>query len=367
MAMEESTTASRVPKLTVMPPMGVAPGAAPTPHKLSGRRLSKSVMAAAARDAEGSKGWGMVAVTDGSGTSRAIRVVQQAVKEDAWNMYKVSWIWTLDSKTYKVELRHGRRSGIRKIYVNKELVERQKSLASLVSDTGSTHMIQLGEEHDAAIHIVKSGGSFTYQLEIDGCPIEQSIAGPMSGGSLDLGDRTVVLPKTADGLGMTLRNNPNGSGTGVVVWTVFEGMAAERAGLRVGDVVLSVHDQLVDNIGPLADLIANTPGESISMELAGSLPSRLIKMQKDPNGDGKVLPIGIGVQSTSCGVGILISEIDTGSAAAASELKLGDCILSIDGAVPCSPKDAVLMVLGSPGKEVEFVVIGDALLGGGEE
>ena len=52
--------------------------APPTPHKMSGRRLSKSVARADSQDAEGSKGWGMCEMVDGSGTPRAVRVVQKA-------------------------------------------------------------------------------------------------------------------------------------------------------------------------------------------------------------------------------------------------------------------------------------------------
>ena len=70
-------------------------------------------------------------------------------------------------------------------------------------------------------------------------------------------------------------------------------------------------------------------------------------------------PIGIGLQTTSCGVGVLVTEIDRGSMAAASELKIGDCVLSINEQVPASPKDAVQMILRAEGS-VRFVVIGDA-------
>ena len=36
-----------------------------------------------------------------------------------FNMVSVKWVWSLDNSTYQIELRHGRKSGIRKIYVNK--------------------------------------------------------------------------------------------------------------------------------------------------------------------------------------------------------------------------------------------------------
>jgi hypothetical protein len=31
----------------------------------------------------------------------------------------VKWVWSFEGETHQIVLRHGRRSGIRKIYVNK--------------------------------------------------------------------------------------------------------------------------------------------------------------------------------------------------------------------------------------------------------
>jgi len=347
-----------LPKLDTTTAAAAGPGdnVLPTPHKLSGRRLSKSVMRSDSQDAEGSKGWGVVEVSD-SGTTRAVRVVQKAESED-FNMYKVTWVWTLGSETYQVDLRHGRKSGIRKIYVNKELVHRQHNIKDMVADSGSTHTVQLGEAHDAVIRILPKSAisGFTYQLEIDGNPIEQNIAGPMAAGNLDIGERTIELPKGVNGLGMTLRNNPLGT-TGVVVWTVEKGKAAEACGVQVGDVVLSVHDEIVNDIGPLTDLVARSPGDTVAMELAGSSASRKIYMTKNNKG-GERQPIGLGLQTTSCGIGILVTEIDKGSAAADSDLKLGDCILAIDDVVPIAPKDAVHIILKAE-DVIKFNVIGD--------
>ena len=90
---------------------------------------------------------------------------------------------------------------------------------------------------------------------------------------------------------------------------------------------------------------------------AGSSPSRTVTLTKCKDGQTKP-PIGLGLQVTSRGVGILVTEIDAGSATADSDLKLGDCILSVDGQVPSSPKDAVHLILKA-GNTVDFVVIGD--------
>ena len=90
--------------------------------------------------------------------------------------------------------------------------------------------------------------------------------------------------------------------------------------------------------------------------LAGTTASRVVELTKNTE---QKQPIGLGMQTTSCGVGILVTEIDKGSSAAASDLKLGDCILSVNDQVPSSPKDAVSLILKSE-PLIRFVVIGDA-------
>ena len=67
-----STMQAAVPQIPTFG-LDTTPIAPPTPHKMSGRRLSKSVMRADSHDGEGSKGWGLVSLEDGSGTPRAVR------------------------------------------------------------------------------------------------------------------------------------------------------------------------------------------------------------------------------------------------------------------------------------------------------
>ena len=77
-------------------------------------------------------------LTDSVGTPRAVRVVQKEESEGR-NIIRVGWIWSTEGTTYQIELRHGRKSGIRKIYINKRLVERVKTLKDFFSDIGSVH------------------------------------------------------------------------------------------------------------------------------------------------------------------------------------------------------------------------------------
>ena len=191
-------------------------------------------MRADSQDEESSKSWGTVTLRDGRGMHTEVRVVQNQEYEDS-NMLKVSWVWSWEGATHQVELRHGRRSGIRKVYVDRQLLERQKSIRNLVADAGSVHEFMVGSRRVEVSIVARGSAGFTYQLTIDGQAIEQNMVGPMAERPMDIGTRAIQLPKSAEGLGMTLRNNPHR--TGVVVWTVEEGKSAAAAGLRVGDVV----------------------------------------------------------------------------------------------------------------------------------
>ena len=91
-----------------------------------------------ALDGEGSTSTGVASLRGRNGESLHVRVVQSQEREDL-NMHRVRWVFTEGSETFQVELRHGRTSGIRKIYVNRQLQERIKSVTHLVRDQGSSH------------------------------------------------------------------------------------------------------------------------------------------------------------------------------------------------------------------------------------
>ena len=85
-----------------------------------------------ALDGEGSTSTGVASLRGRNGESLHVRVVQSQEREDL-NMHRVRWVFTEGSETFQVELRHGRTSGIRKIYVNRQLQERIKSVTHLVN------------------------------------------------------------------------------------------------------------------------------------------------------------------------------------------------------------------------------------------
>ena len=158
----------------------------------------------------------------------------------------------------------------------------------------------------------------------------------------------LTLEKSDDGLGMTLRNNPLKKG--VVVWSIDEGKSAQRAQLQIGDVVLSIESSLIDSIEHLVKIVEGAEAV-VHMEVAGTKPSRVVTMVKKGSGSGGNVSIGLTLQTTSCGVGILISEIDPTGVAYQSDLRVGDAILSINGVVPQSPKHAVEEI-----KRAEYLV-----------
>ena len=114
-----------------------------TDRPLSTRRLKKEVLRADTQDEATANAAGTITLTDSLGTPRSVRVVQQQARED-FNMVSVKWVYTLDGATYQIELRHGRKSGIRKLYLNKELLERSKNLSDRFIDRGSKHQFRVG-------------------------------------------------------------------------------------------------------------------------------------------------------------------------------------------------------------------------------
>lgn len=194
-------------------------------------------LVASSHDPEGSNTAGIVTVRDSLGTPRSVRVVQKEEPEGA-NMVRISWFYTFEDKTYTIELRHGRLSGIRKIYVNKELVERDKKLKYAISSVATQYEFDVGPKQ-ARIEIEPGQkGGYTYQLYIDGRIVEAAPA-PHN----QVPSKEVRIEKTQR-IGMTLQNNSDGPG--VVVVHFQPESAARDAGVKVGDILLAVNGEPIN-------------------------------------------------------------------------------------------------------------------------
>jgi serine protease Do len=178
-------------------------------------------------------------------------------------------------------------------------------------------------------------------------------------------------------------------GSGALVAQVNKGSAAERGGMRVGDVIVSYQGRVVENTAQLRNLVAATaPGTQVRVGIIrngahdtltvtiGRLPGE--KVTAGPAGpqENQVAKLGLTVQTLDGDLarrygirekgGVVITGVEAGSIAADYGLQPGDLIVEADHRPVTNAKelrkildakrDAVLLLVDRKGDSV-FVVL----------
>ena len=138
-------------------------------------------------------------------------------------------------------------------------------------------------------------------------------------------------------------------GKGVLINSVFEGDPAERAGLRVGDIILKIGGIAVNSPTRMIRIVGViSPGQTVHLDILRDGKSQIIpvKLENYPKKNsrqaslsspkGKFPALGIELEPASAEIdgadnGVVIKEVIIGSAAESKGLKSGDRILAING------------------------------------
>jgi serine protease Do len=186
-----------------------------------------------------------------------------------------------------------------------------------------------------------------------------------------------------------------GEATGVEITLVEQDGPAEKAGLKVGDVVLRYNGQRVDGIEQFARVVRETPpGREVKVEIsrAGApqtvmvrlaqrkmprmewsdspaMPSFEIHMPDMPRGIMQMRSLILGVEAESIdgqlaqyfGVkeGVLVRSVSKGSSAEKAGIRAGDVIIKIEDARIATPSDISNRLRTLHGKSAPFVLMRD--------
>jgi serine protease Do len=138
-------------------------------------------------------------------------------------------------------------------------------------------------------------------------------------------------------------------GNGVLINSVFEGDPAERAGLRVGDIILKIGGVAVNSPTRMIRIVGViSPGQTIQLEILrdGKPQTIPVKLDNYPKTNSKQASLstpsekfpvlGIELEPPSGKIddaeaGLIIKEVIIGSVAESKGLKPGDKILAVNG------------------------------------
>ncbi|GMV40197.1 MAG: putative periplasmic serine endoprotease DegP-like protein [Myxococcales bacterium] len=160
---------------------------------------------------------------------------------------------------------------------------------------------------------------------------------------------------------------------GAVVSQVFPGGPAERAGVRLGDVIVAFEGQAVGDGAELTRLVGRAkPQSKARVTLLRDGARKELSVELGTRGDEKALArgqepprepraqgrLGITVEAVppSLGEGVRVVDVDGRGPAARAGVRPGDLLLKVDRTPVATPKDVEDAVEGAP-KDREIVLL----------
>jgi len=143
--------------------------------------------------------------------------------------------------------------------------------------------------------------------------------------------RQCIIDKSNGRIGITCCNKANGFG--VLVGGLEEGSLAVQEGVLVGDTVLSVNGSLVHSHDEANRLIDSS--EVVSMVLAAG--TREVVLNK---GSGRKVGVTV-ANNIGGGAGVVVIGLEASDTLAATQLEIGEILLSVDGALVSDHADAI--------------------------
>jgi serine protease Do len=161
--------------------------------------------------------------------------------------------------------------------------------------------------------------------------------GKVQRGMLGIGIQEVT-PDIARGLGLK-------DARGIVISSVTPGGPAEKAGLKVGDVIVKVNGRDVTDSNSLRNEIASTaPGSDVTLTISrdgnqqdirarvGELTPESLQQadNQQGGGGGGGAALGIGVAPAPNGRGVVVQQVDPSGPAAQAGIQTGDVIVQVN-------------------------------------
>jgi Do/DeqQ family serine protease len=220
----------------------------------------------------------------------------------------------------------------------------------------------------------RSGGSQGVGFAIPANMVQVVVASAKSGGDAVkrpwLGAKLqAVTPDIADSMGL---KRP----AGALVASVSSGSPADRAGLKAGDVILTVDGQAVDDVNAFDYRFATKPlGGTVTLDLLRAGQSLSVKValetapetardeitirSRSPFSGAKVANLSPALadelQLEATDEGVVVIDVDNGSYASNLGFRRGDVIVSVNGEAIAKTRD-LARATGTPSRSWQIII-----------